>query len=98
MPNKTDIDWEGLKMTVHDFDEGRVSQRILEQEFDNFLDEVCGPIKIAGYEYATSLALERVDPIAYNQEFLSWLDSQCGDGYLEERNGEYYRKDPNDEE
>ena len=38
----------------------------LAQQFDEFLDEVYGTVKIAGYEYNTSQALKEVDPIAYS--------------------------------
>jgi hypothetical protein len=38
----------------------------LAQQFDEFLDEIYGTVKIAGYEYNTSQALKEVDPIAYS--------------------------------
>lgn len=38
----------------------------LTQQYDEFLDEIYGTVKIAGYEYNTSQALKEVDPIAYS--------------------------------
>lgn len=37
----------------------------LAQRYDEFLDEVYGTVKVAGYEYNTSQTLKEVDPIAY---------------------------------
>ena len=36
-----------------------------EEQFDEWLDEIYGSIKIGGLEYYTSQVLKAVDPIAY---------------------------------
>ena len=44
--------------------------------FDELLDEMYGDVEIAGYHYATSVALKRVDEIAYEtlkDQELEWL-------------------------
>ena len=44
--------------------------------FEDMLDEVCGPVIIAGHSYDAAYALKEVDPIAYREAFLNWLDSE----------------------
>jgi len=43
-------------------------------------------------------AFKEVDPIAYNQEYLNWLDSMVSDGFFKEENDQYYHLDPNEVE
>lgn len=42
-----------------------MNERIMEEYYDEMLDELFGPIKICGYEYSASRALYRVDETAY---------------------------------
>ena len=56
------------------------SEKALQGDFDMFFDDVIGPIRIGQLEYSASRVLKEVDPIAYTQEFLNWLDSE---GWLE---------------
>jgi hypothetical protein len=54
----------------------------LERMYDQFLDEVYEPVKIAGLSYSTSEALKEIDRTAYDQGFIDWLDSQVNDSNL----------------
>lgn len=47
------------------------------EEFDQFLDSVEAPIKIAGYTFRASHALKCSDEIAYREEMVNWLDSMA---------------------
>lgn len=53
--------------------------RIQEQFYEEMLDNVYGTVKIAGFEYNTSYALKNLDPIAYREGFLDYLDGQDED-------------------
>lgn len=55
----------------------------LHEVFDDYLDEAHGTTKIAGMTYDTSNALKQVDPVAYEQEYDGWLDSELGQTYLD---------------
>ena len=55
----------------------------LHEVFDDYLDEAHGTTKIAGMTYDTSNALKQVDPVAYEQEYDGWLDSELGETYLD---------------
>lgn len=61
----------------------------LEQRYNEMLDECYEPIKICSYEYAPSVALLRVDPIAYSVGLSDWIDSQLGETIFES-NDNYY--------
>jgi len=70
-PNGT---W-GPKMTqLHDYQ--------LEEMFDEMLDQCHEPVKFGYLSYDVSIFLKRVDPVAYRQEFLNYLDLQLSDGIL----------------
>lgn len=51
----------------------------MESQFDEMLDDVYGVVKIGGYEYDTSRALKEVDPVAYRQGYLEYVDSECSE-------------------
>ena len=64
-----------------------------EKEYDEFLDEVYGIVKVCEYEYNTSQILKEVDPTAYRCGFVDWLDSEeerwiCSICYCESDNEE----------
>ena len=59
-----------------------ISERKLEEMFNEYLDEVYGSIIVAGYTYQTSDVLKDVDPIAYNEAFRDWLDVELTDENL----------------
>lgn len=48
----------------------------LEEQFDAMLDDCYEEVHICGLRYAPSFALQNVDPIAYREEYLNWLDSE----------------------
>lgn len=43
--------------------------------FDEHIDELHEYVTICGYHYTVSKAFKEIDPIAYEQEFLNWLDA-----------------------
>lgn len=58
--------------------------------FDEFFDDIMPPITIGQLEYAASNVLKEVDPVAYRQEFLAWLDDEDE----EENDGMSYSREP----
>lgn len=46
--------------------------------YDDWLDEL-GDVEIGGYKYSQSIALKRVDPIAYNVGFSDWTSGELED-------------------
>jgi len=48
-------------------------------EFDDYLDEVYEDVEILGNTYGTGWALKRLDPIAYDQELINWVDANIDD-------------------
>ena len=63
-----------------------------EDLYGEYLDEVFGDVKIAGYDYATSDALKELDPTAFRCGILDYIDSLLGDTLLE-IDDEYYLRD-----
>lgn len=47
--------------------------------YDDMLDEVYGDIEICGYSYCASIALYRVDPIAYRVGRSDWENYEAGE-------------------
>jgi len=62
----------------------------LTEEFNDVLDDAQGEVTICGMTYAASDVLRAVDPIAYRQEFLAWLDAECAAERLVEVDNQYY--------
>ena len=50
-----------------------------ESAFDEMLDDCYEEVKICGYEYSPSQALEAVDPVAYRCAFSDWKDAEASD-------------------
>lgn len=46
----------------------------LRDAYNNWLDEVCEPVKIGTLEYSPSEVLAEVDPTAYRVTFADYLD------------------------
>lgn len=64
-------------MTTYKDKEGNVlTDRELEQMFDDSFNDCFGNVTIGIYEYNASYALKNVDEIAYREAFLDWLDDQ----------------------
>ena len=56
------------------------------EEFEMVLDETTPLVEIGSLTYSPSDVLRKMDPIAYRQEFLNWLDFE---GYQEDENGDF---------
>lgn len=54
-------------------------KRIME-DFDYFFDNQHGDVVIGNYTFSAADVLKEFDPIAYNEEFNSWLDIQGVEG------------------
>lgn len=54
------------------------------EAYNLWLDECYGDIEICGYTYSASLALYRIDPIAYNEGFNDYINSLLEDGQVTE--------------
>ena len=54
----------------------------LEDEFTDQLDDCWEPVSVCGYEYAAGRTLREMDPIAFRESFLDWIDAQQRDGEL----------------
>lgn len=70
---------------------------ILQEEdlFGEFLDEAYGDVSIAGLAYSTSYALKDIDPIAYRQEMLDYIDSVVQEGAIHQlEDGTLIAEDP----
>lgn len=71
----------------------------LHDKYDEFLDDVYDKVKIGAYEYATSMAIKEVDPVAYRCGFSDWLDDVVNNQKeLYELNDAYYIEDPSEPE
>ena len=71
-----------------------ISERELEEHYDEFLSEVWGDVELCGYLYSAGDVFKNHDPIAYRQDFLNWLDAEISDGrYTDEIDGEHYSMD-----
>lgn len=58
------------------------SENELEDEFSEQLDDCWEPVSVCGYEYCAGRALRELDPIAFRESFLDWIDAQQKDGEL----------------
>lgn len=47
-----------------------------QEEFKFWFDDLYGDIEIAGISFSASDILEQMDPIAFQEEFYSYLDIQ----------------------
>lgn len=54
------------------------------------LDDCYEPVKIAGYEYSVSSALQAVDPTAFRCGVTDYIDSLVGETLTDEIDGEHY--------
>nr|DAV40554.1 MAG TPA: hypothetical protein [Caudoviricetes sp.] len=54
----------------------------LEDTFADRLNDCYGPVSVCGYEYDAGRVLREVDPVAFREGFLDWLDAQQSDGEL----------------
>lgn len=47
-----------------------------QDQFDEAIDEITEPFTLGDLSYPASLILKKVDPIAYHQEYLNYLDAE----------------------
>jgi hypothetical protein len=71
----------------------KLTESDLEDMFDNYLDDLVNPIKIGRYEYSASMALYKIDKIAYNEELSNYIDYLLSEGEIKEQDGEYYENE-----
>lgn len=67
------LDRDGLPVTEYE----------LLGRFDDVLD-FDGLVSVAGLEYAPSRVLKEVDPIAYRESFLNWINYELEEGNITE--------------
>lgn len=66
-----------------------LAEELDEEIYDEWLDETCEPVRIGSLEYSPSIALERVDPVAYRCGYSDFLNFLAEDAEYElERYGE----------
>ena len=58
----------------------------IEKEFGSYLAESNEEFQICGYTYYPNEHFEDIDPIAYREEFLNWIDYE----YMQSENNLYY--------
>ena len=56
----------------------------LVEDFNYYFDDIHGDIVLAGITFSASDILKEMDPVAYNEEFKSFLDNVNVDIYSEE--------------
>ena len=56
----------------------------LQEDFNYHFDDLYGDIKLAGITFSASDILRNMDPVAYNQEFMNYIDNIEVDIYAEE--------------
>ena len=61
-----------------------VSEWELEEQFEDMLNDVYPMIEIVGMYFESGTALKELDPIAFREAFLDYINSQVEDGELEE--------------
>jgi hypothetical protein len=73
-----------------------LSERELEERYCEFLNEIYGVVKIAGYEYETARALAEIDPTAFRCGYSDWISFEIDDGRIVEISGEYHEIEENE--
>jgi hypothetical protein len=46
----------------------------LQEDFNYYFDDLYGDIVLAGITFSASDILRNMDPVAYNQEFMNYID------------------------
>jgi hypothetical protein len=55
----------------------------LQEDFNYYFDDLHGDIVLAGITFSASDILYNMDPVAYNQEFMNYIDDIEVDIYAE---------------
>lgn len=58
------------------------SESELEDRFAEGLDDCCELVSVCGFMFDAGRALRKLDPIAFRESFLDWIDMQQRDGEL----------------
>lgn len=82
------------------------SEYLDDSEYDEFLDEIYGPIMVGNMAFCASRILSELDPIAYRCGFADWADtmphkwqcSECDEEYDSEEEAEECCKEEEEEE
>ena len=92
--DEIELEIASLRETRKDFENGTYTD-----EYDTWLDDIYGDVKIAGLEYSTSSALEAIDPITYRCGYDDYIDDQMTrlDDEIEELEDELYELEEDDE-
>ncbi len=82
---------EKIDGTFYKYDELDVLTEIeLEDTFEDEMDDCYSMVEIMGFNFSQIRALKELDPCAYRQAFLDWLDSECKNNNLTElANGDH---------
>lgn len=67
--------------------EDYISDEYAPNSYNEYLDEICPEITIAGFNYSTSYALKEIDPIAYRcgiSDYASLLFDEIEEEEIEE--------------
>lgn len=54
----------------------------LEDRFAEALDDCWEPVSVCGFVFDAGRALRKLDPIAFRESFLAWINAQQSDGEL----------------
>lgn len=65
-----------------------LTEKMLYNLFDEYLDDINGMIIMGESEYFPSIILKKEDPVGYRDSYLNWLDSMMIKGeFVKEKNG-----------
>lgn len=68
----------------------KYTEEQLMEMFEETFDEIYGEVKFGQLSYQASYVLKEIDPIAYKQAFLDWIDME---GFEETKDTKlFYRK------
>ncbi len=54
--------------------------RHTEEDYKEYLDNDCEPVKVLGHEYGAGQVLSEIDPVAFNDAYRNWIDCEGCDG------------------
>lgn len=57
-----------------------LSESEADEAFQDFVNEINPVITICGLDYEPARALKQIDPTAYHEGFLNWMDMQSQEG------------------
>jgi len=75
-----------------------VPYHILEDKYEEYLNECYSPVKICGYEYEQGSAWRELDPIGFRCGLYDWLDNELTERRFTLVDDECYEGDLDDDE